>query len=122
MMLQYGKNIYTCLTCGFQFVTIDRDSGTTPFVTKCRAPDRDCPGAAQSAFYRVPQNAPELMPSFEWYRPMTDLDKLSPNAAEHVRLGGLLLRPIGEAPEAIELVRLQSLPHPFEKHLSAGKD
>lgn len=33
-------------------------------------------------------------------------------------MGGLLLRPCSEAPEAIELEKLRAKPHPLAKHLA----
>lgn len=91
MTCQYQKNVYTCRECGHHFVTVDRDDGTTPFMTKCQV--LECQGGAQSSFYRVDQS---LTPQFEWYRPdaaeITYM--LNSNAREHVSKNGLLLRPV----------------------------
>lgn len=85
------KNIYTCEKCGFKFVTIDRDEGTTPFITMCQLPG-PCGGMTQSSFYQVDQS---LTPTFEWYR-MTDTEAAEKPASwmQHHLLGGLFLREI----------------------------
>lgn len=92
MNLQGKKNIYVCENCKWKFVTVDRDAGTTPFLTTCRSP-KGCKGVAQSEFYRVDQG---LTPAFEWYKPGADeFAKIeSFSVREHVSKGGLLLRPI----------------------------
>lgn len=77
--------------CGQLTVTIDRETGVTPFITKCE----HCGGEANSSMYRVPAG---LIPTHEWYRP-DSLDGLPPHSREHVLKGGLLLRPI-EKPAA----------------------
>lgn len=86
------KNRYTCQKCGFSFVTVDRDEGTTPFMTVCRAPTA-CDGFAQSEFYRIDQT---LEPVFEWYIPgQAEVRKIrDPHMRHHVDMGGLLLRPV----------------------------
>lgn len=89
MSFKGKKNVYTCQECGDAFVTIDRDEGTTPFLTACR---RGCKALAQSSFYRVDQS---LTPAFEWYRPKPEeVAALSPASRQHVEIGGLLLRPL----------------------------
>lgn len=84
------KNVYTCPECGNHIVTVDRDDGTTPFLTMCKADPSACRGMMQSAFYRVDQS---LVPSHEWYKP-DDVSGETPAVKEHVRMGGLLLREI----------------------------
>jgi ribosomal protein L40E len=91
-------NVYVCQTCGSQIVTINREEGTTPFMIRCEATtgwrQTRCQGNCFSSFYRVDQ---KTAPTHEWYRPTTtgERKKLAdPAVAEHVRLGGLLLRRI----------------------------
>lgn len=93
-------NVYTCQQCGRQIVTVDRDSGTTPFMIGCNeGPPGGCAGAAFSSWYQPIPGAGD--PTHEWYRPTAEeteaLDRQYPGMAEHVRLGGLALRPIAEA-------------------------
>jgi len=88
MSYQYKKNIYTCSKCRHQMVTVDRDDGTTPFMTSCPI----CKSPAQSSFYNVDQ---KLQPTHEWYKPTEEeTKKLKAGTLEHVNMGGLLLRNI----------------------------
>lgn len=82
------KNRYTCQECGFQFVTVDKDPGTTPFMCGCQKPG--CKGTAQSEFYRVDQSLPA---THEWYR-ASDVEArgMKPHVRQHHDMGGLLLR------------------------------
>lgn len=85
-----GKmNAYECEDCRAYIVTIDRNPGVTPFMTKCGI----CGGMATSKMYRV---ADWLEPTHEWYRPRT-LDGISPSVYDHLSRGGLILRPIAGA-------------------------
>jgi hypothetical protein len=84
------KNIYTCDRCFGHVVTVDLVEGTTPFTIVCRA-TKGCSGAMRSSMYRVFDQT--MRPDFEWYRPGdAELDGLRPATADHVRMGGLLLR------------------------------
>ncbi len=83
------RNIYTCDTCRGEIVTVDIDKGVTPFMISCRATP-GCKGFMQSSFYHCD---PSRVAQFEWYRPET-IDEFAPETQEHVRKGGLLLRPI----------------------------
>ena len=86
-------NAYTCELCGFSIVTVDHAAGVTPAFIPCQVTP-DCPGWMHSARYRVAQDLP---PTHEWYRPdPAEIATLSPARQEHVRLGGLLLRPLPE--------------------------
>ena len=89
--LKGKKNIYTCEECGGTFVTVDRDEGTTPFMTLCRV-TAGCRGAAQSSFYRVDQS---ITPTHEWRR-LTDSEaaEQNPGGMQHHLMGGLFLRPL----------------------------
>lgn len=80
--------------CGSQHAvwTRNADSGTTPFIIRCPAPD--CGRESRSQFYRVPQH---LEASHEWYKP-SDLRGLTPGERNHVQRGGLLLRQIKPIP------------------------
>lgn len=79
-------NAYQCETCLHYAITIDREPGVTPFIVRCRR----CGGEAKSAFYRVP---PTYQPTYEWIRPET-VEGLDSGTIEHIRSGGLILRPI----------------------------
>jgi hypothetical protein len=97
-------NVYACTPplmpgstvgggCGHWIVTIDRGAGVTPMFVKCG----NCGGMATSRMYKVGDG---LEPTHEWFRP-TSADELpegytNPGALDHVRRGGLLLRPIGD--------------------------
>jgi hypothetical protein len=83
------KNVYTCDTCLGEVVTIDTDKGVTPFMIFCRATPR-CKGFMKSSFYHCD---PARVATFEWYRPET-IEGLARESKEHVRKGGLLLRPM----------------------------
>jgi len=91
-----GKiNTYTCRRCGWRAVTRNRDTGTTPFLIHCEGPlrcdDGRWPGC-ESGFYRVNQS---LEPTHEWYRPISAGERKALKdvlVAEHVKMGGLLLR------------------------------
>ena len=72
--------------CGYFIITIDRDFGVTPFMVGCG----NCGGMAYSKMYRV---AVDIAPTHEWYRP-NSLDGIDEGTHEHIRGGGLLLRPI----------------------------
>lgn len=85
---QYRRNVYVCEVCRSCTPTIDRDSGVTPFAIRCPG----CGGSATSSFYRVPQT---IRPFLEWYRPHErERRRLDAITLDHVRRGGLLLRPI----------------------------
>jgi hypothetical protein len=88
-----GKtNLYTCTSCGGRVTTIDREDGVTPFMIGCRATE-GCHGMMQSSFYRVPPDAPP--PTYEWYRPTEkEARRLGPSMLEHVKQGGLNIRPV----------------------------
>lgn len=102
-----GKlNVYIC-PAGHQTVTVDRDEGTTPFMTGCTM--LGCEQTATSHFYRVPQT---LKATHEWFAPTPEelevfcksaVERLRPkwgpaadgvadNIRDHVTRGGLLLR------------------------------
>lgn len=91
-------NIYTCAKCDAGTVTVDVDDGVTPFIILCRATER-CGGEAHSCFYRVPPG--DHVPTFEWYKPTIRkakrLDRKWPGTLDHVRQGGLMLRPRTDA-------------------------
>lgn len=104
MSFQGKKNRYTCeLDEKHVITTVDKDAGTTPFMTVCE----DCkaiglkspqPGfrhpVMYSSFYRVPQGYPA---THEWYRPdAAETSKQNPSVRQHIEMGGLLLRKIGE--------------------------
>lgn len=94
MMFKGKLNQYTCEGCGAVITTIDRDEGTTPMFLDCRS-EKPCGGRMVSSMYQVDQ---WLQPTHEWYKPA---GKVPPVYREHVEMGGLLIRKIGEA-EKIE--------------------
>src|SRR4051812_6698473 len=80
---QGQKNVYVCQTCGHNTVTIDRDDGTTPFLTGCTKDG--CKGTAQSRCYQVLE---PLVPTHEWYRAKDDAHLLRhPAARRHHAMG-----------------------------------
>lgn len=89
---QYQKNVYVCRDCGAQIVTVDRDSGTTPFLIACRESGSNCKGLAESNMYRVPQS---LTPTHEWFHPTPEeYAKLDKATQRHVDDFRLILRKI----------------------------
>ena len=79
-------NRYTCQNCGAQFITIDRDHGTTPFMVGCRGEGGCGQGMAYSSFYRDVTGTP----TFEW-RKATPAEYALASAAmrQHFDMGGL---------------------------------
>lgn len=84
------KNIYVCEKCSGFIVTRDKDEGTTPFMMKCRATE-GCRGMMMSSMYRVFDG--RMKASHEWFKP-DSAGGLNAATAEHVKMGGLLLREI----------------------------
>ncbi|MDX3661306.1 hypothetical protein PV646_28710 [Streptomyces sp. ID05-26A] len=72
--------------------TRNADSGTTPYIIRCPAPE--CSREARSQMYQVPQH---LEPTHEWCRP-SRTSPLTPGERQHVQRGGLLLRAIKPIP------------------------
>jgi hypothetical protein len=94
-----GKiNVYTC-PAGHKTITRDVDNGTTPMIINCKATLLEtfcsCDKHAHSAWYNCDQT---LTPLYEWYKPGPE-EKIKKHDVEHVKLGGLLLRRIGEQPK-----------------------
>lgn len=96
------KNMYVCEKCSEGFITVDRDEGTTPFITDCKITP-GCKGHAKSSFYRIFDQS--VKASWEWYKPTEDeLQKIilgktfyhAQSIRDHVKHGGLLLRKINE--------------------------
>jgi hypothetical protein len=102
--LQGRINVYACTPplmagstmkggCGHWIVTIDRAAGVTPMFVQCG----NCGGTATSRMYKVEDG---LKPTHEWFRPKSakELPKryTLASVADHLRNGGLLLRPIGK--------------------------
>ena len=87
-------NYYYCNACGRHITTIDVDDGVTPMFIACWA-TKGCAGWMHSSMYRLPAGIrkPNEV-AWEWYRPRKrELSKMSPCTKQHVRDGGLLLRP-----------------------------
>ena len=88
------KNVYICDSCRYALVTIDRDVGVTPFITKCPK----CGARSYSCMYRAPTM---LEPEDEWYSPSSDeLKGKPPSTVEHCGKGGLIRRKIEGGPNA----------------------
>jgi hypothetical protein len=95
------ENVYTCQACGGTVVTVDRDTGTTPFmISHSEVAGSNCDGPMYSGWYR-PHRAGS--PTHEWYAPTkaelkaecAPHDRYTREAIrQHVEMGGLLLRPI----------------------------
>lgn len=83
-------NVYSCLGCARQTITIDRDSGVTPFNISCPS----CGKTAMSAIYRVSQ---DLTPTHEFYRPSFAYYQNIPSREmrRHIENGGLMFRKLG---------------------------
>jgi len=120
MVAEVGKkvNIYTCNKCGNKTITIIvENDGVTPAFIGC---DKCKDGESWSHFFACPQN---LKPKYEWFKPKNDdeiknqikwemvtfyntrieaslasigitFNNIFENTKEHIRLGGLLMRPI----------------------------
>ena len=91
------ENAYVCPKCKAPTVTVDVDDGVTPMFLGCRATP-GCDGMAQSSMYPKEPRPPWVPePAWEWYRPTLKQAKKKearyPGTLDHVRRGGLLLRP-----------------------------
>lgn len=92
-------NGWRCQACGAVTYCVHVDHGVTPMFLGCRVTD-GCEGMAVSLMY--PAAAPPAhvvwAVEWEWYRP-TDkqarrMERKSPGMLDHVRQGGLALRPL----------------------------
>lgn len=88
------KNAYVCGKCGRVIITKDIDQGVTPFGIRCRllVEGKPCNGTATSKFYQLTEAEQAAQPKYHWYRPK-EVRHLSRPEREHVKQGGLLLRP-----------------------------
>jgi len=94
------KNVYICQTCRYAAVTVHRDDGVAPFMIPCIS-RTSCKGLAQSTFYQVHT---DLEPIGEWYYPAKEeLAGKDEATKQHVKNGGLLLRPIQTSAEKKKL-------------------
>lgn len=88
-------NAYICAKCGALTVVRHVDAGVTPMFLACRRPS-GCDEMARSAGY--PPNPPQKVIDavrWEWYRPdHTEFDKLDQVMKDHIKRGGLILRPV----------------------------
>jgi len=95
---QGKKNIYLCKDCGHGFISLDRDAGTTPFMTECL----NCGGFAQSMMYAAPQQAlAEHACAFEWVRATPQqVSRMTASGKQHHQMGGLFRSDkLGKAPK-----------------------
>lgn len=94
-------NAYHCPVCRAYIVTVDIHEGTTPMFLSCRS-TRGCRGQMYSMGYPPqpwPAEAPKPIPTWEWYTPVgaeAEAVRRDPDAWDHVRRGGLLIRPVSE--------------------------
>lgn len=87
------RNAYTCKKCGGTIVTVDRDTGVTPFGIACRA-DPSCDGLMNSHFYRGPVVAGSAPPAFVWRSPTDEEYHAASEAMKvHYDQGGLDIYP-----------------------------
>lgn len=93
-----GKvNNYICRACSGRIVTVNRVKGTTPFMILCKAVP-GCQGFMSSAFYRCDQSE---TPTYEWFKPsLKEAARQGKDMLDHVRKGGLDIRPIVQTPGA----------------------
>ncbi len=86
-------NRYVCSDCKHSDLTINLNSGTTPFAVLCRK----CNGHAQSSMYRVQTNVSNAV-TMAFYRPTPqEFQKLEIEGQQWVRSGCLLLAPLSQA-------------------------
>lgn len=86
-----GKtNVYACQSCDRKIVTLDKDQGTTPFAIRCKEMGGCDDGMMYSSFYAVDQTLGPI--HYVWFKP-DNLDGYSDAMLEHIRKGGLDLRP-----------------------------
>jgi hypothetical protein len=99
-------NGWYCSTCGHVTYGIHLHHGVTPMFLGCRATP-DCKGVAASLMYpwskrfseddQLPAwlGRPGVGVTLEWYVPdYRELKELEPQTLDHVRNGGLLMRPL----------------------------
>lgn len=96
MMPAGSINAWKCPDCGGLTVAIHADEGVTPMFLACRRTE-GCKGMAVSAGYPdppIPGHVVELL-AWEWYRPTEKwARRKGPEMLDHVRNGGLALRPL----------------------------
>ena len=87
-------NRYTCDTCCYEIVTIERQQGVTPMFLACKSAKR-CTGMMVSAMYRGVVG----LASFEWRTPTKQEYRKLPSATKnHGDLGGLIHHATGHLP------------------------
>jgi hypothetical protein len=89
----FGRNAYTCQTCGQTVITEDMEKGVTPFMLACRA-TKGCSGMSQSHFYRGPTVESDKPATFIWRKPTkAERRAASPGMRQHFDQGGLNIYP-----------------------------
>lgn len=94
--------------CGYVTYAVHVDHGVTPMFLGCRKPG-GCASSqpATSLMYPDADPPPHIIGSvaWEWYRPTEKqtrrLERKHPGMADHVRQGGLDLRPLTDAGRAL---------------------
>lgn len=100
----HSENAYVCQQedCKRYVITCDADRGVTPMFIGCRTKDgvlTGCKGPMISMGYPPTKDKPQHLgpATLEWYRPEASplgfFDE-HPAMEEHIRRGGLVLRPI----------------------------
>lgn len=88
-------NGYACPECKKVTVVMHRDAGVTPMMLACRMTE-NCTGRAYSLGY--PPNPPDRVVKavrYIWCRPdQEEFNKMSREMKDHIKRGGLELRPI----------------------------
>lgn len=96
MSFKGKKNVYLCRHCGHGFITQDVHIGVRPFMVPCQ--NEKCGEMATSCCYNIPQDfLAHFNAAFEWYKPtMAEATLKGPGTVDHVKKGGLIMRPAQE--------------------------
>ena len=96
------RNAYFCQSCRKVTITVDVAEGVTPMFIQCPHCEKEM---ASSFMYQVPgcmrmttkEGKMVTLPAdYEWYKPDAKT-KLHPQLKDHVKQGGLLMRPRTDA-------------------------
>ena len=101
-------NGYRCKDCGKHTFVVHVDNGVTPMFLACRAEgvepaDAECKGRGVSLMYPPPPTPPHIVEAvaWEWYKPTRrELREMDTAMLDHVKRGGLMLRPLTDAGRA----------------------
>ena len=106
-------NGWKCDKCGRVTYGVHVDDGVTPMFLACRETP-GCDGTGTSLMYPPPPIPAHVIENveWEWYRPRGHRYGLRPAEADHVKKGGLLLRPISDAGDEALTEALSGTPNP----------